>query len=88
MTSRAFMNTDYSSEVGTIKDYRERTPFCYAGRATRAPARRRRHKNVRATFHLRTIGISISSFLFLYRPRWLLFYYILDRGRPGPPVDD
>jgi len=26
-----FMNTDYSSEVGVIKDYREQAPFC-AGR--------------------------------------------------------
>lgn len=43
MTS-PFMNTDYSSEVGTIKDYRDQPPFCCAGRRTRAGGQRERER--------------------------------------------
>lgn len=42
------MNTDYSSEVGTIKDYREQAPFC-------AGSEQRDHKNDGATFHLHMV---------------------------------
>lgn len=67
------MNTDYSSEVGTIKDYREQAPFC-------AGSEQRDHKNDRATFHLHMVE-EPRSFLSSTSPttrRLPFFYYTLD----------
>lgn len=61
MTS-PLMNTDYSSEVGTIKDYREQAPFC-------AGSEQRDHKNDRTTFHLHKVEEPRSFLLLLLRLR-------------------
>lgn len=77
MTS-PFMNTDYSSEVGTIKDYREQAPFCYAGRHRK---KERGYKSIRTTFHLHVAGTSTFSFSYRssnYTLALPFFYYTPD----------
>lgn len=78
MTS-PLMNTDYSSEVGTIKDYREQASFC-------AGSEQRDHKNDRATFHLHKVE-EPRSFLSSTSPttrRLPFFYYTLLIPSPPP----
>lgn len=84
-----FMNTDYSSEVGTIKDYRERAPFCCAGRRTSAgyEAERKREgeRTQKRQGHFpapRGGNLNLLFFLLRSPPTTLLlpfFYYTPDR---------
>jgi len=69
-----FMNTDYSGEIGMIKDYRERTPFRVWWRR-----RKRRHKNVRVIFHLHAYrNLNLFFLLLLQLRSGFFFYYTLD----------
>lgn len=67
MTS-PFMNTDYSSEIGMVKDYRERTPF-QVRTAKERKREKERAQNVRVTFHLHACR-NLNLFFLLLLQLW------------------